>query len=65
MSSTEPNKLEIANKKLEELDNASGIQPQVKALLANYQDTSNPTTENPSTMTWDPELNDGQGGFKK
>jgi len=65
MSSTEPNKLEIANKKLEELDNASGIQPQVKALLANYQDTSNPTTENPSTMTWDPDLNDGRGGFKK
>jgi hypothetical protein len=64
MSSTEPDRLKIANEKLEALDSASGIQPQVKALLENYQNTSAPTTENPSTMTWNPDLNGGQGGFE-
>lgn len=64
MSSQAPDRLKIANEKLEALDNATGIQPQVKALLENFQNTSAPTTENPSTMTWNPDLNGGQGGFE-
>jgi len=64
MSSDAPDRLRIANEKLEALDNSTGIQPQVKAILANYQNTSAPTSNESSSMTWDPTLNDGRGGFK-
>ena len=63
MTSTEPDRLKIANEKIQALDQSSEIKPQVKALLDRYQDTSAPTSEN-STMTWDPDLNDGNGGFR-
>lgn len=65
MTSTDPDRLKIANEKLQALDQSSEIKPQVQALLDRYQDTSTPSQQNPRTMTWNPDLNDGRGGFEE
>jgi len=64
MTSSDPNKLQIANQKLEALESYSSIPQQVQAILTKYQNTAAISDENPSTMTWDPSLNNGMGGFK-
>lgn len=68
ITSTDPNKVNIAMEEMASLESQSGIPDAVSNVIAQYTDQnispiqSNPANT-PSSKTWDPTANDGAGGF--